>query len=547
MTASKIIRARRRVLGFALTLTVLTGGGVLFTRAWRETQLRDAYLPELQEQALHHPGEGRLLALLGARQLEAHDYGSAQSTLQRAIQAGAARPSVWMAWAASSAALGDRAKTGNILQTALHSEAEAEAKEALDRCRLLPPDAGLGQIAGAVSPQGITPLLADYAQGSSLNGLSDRWNRAHPERSGFAYRESQARLHPQDAQAQRLWGLALLRNRRTSESLPVLQNAVALAPNSPATHLALGSALEQAGATAKAGLEYRAVLRTDVNALPAQLGLGRVAAAKNLIKLAVQTYEAATRSHPESAEAWIGLGLAYYNGGFQFANSVAAFEKAVSLAPSRTDFYCDYCNALRKDFQLDVSEATIRKRLTAAPDDARAHYLLALLLQDNRPDPQRTLTSEQELRAALRYAPHSAAANTKLAQLLQAQNKPSEAIPLLVDAVNADPDNPQILSLLARALQATGQAANAKRLFARVGMLARRNERRLFLEDREHRQPADIQTHLDLANFYAQDGQNAKAAQEREMASLLQSHPGEVAKGLTTLDKATTVNSPASP
>jgi Flp pilus assembly protein TadD len=91
--------------------------------------------------------------------------------------------------------------------------------------------------------------------------LFGSWERRHPESSGFTTRQRWATEHPDDAQMQQLWGLALVRNRREVEAGLVLRRAVELAPDSPAARLALADFYAGSGLAAKAGLEYIACLK----------------------------------------------------------------------------------------------------------------------------------------------------------------------------------------------------------------------------------------------------------------------------------------------
>jgi len=387
-------------------------------------------------------------------------------------------------------------------------------------------------------------VLARRIPGSFLNGPFACGTRRHPEQSGYAARQEWAARNPNDAQAQRWWGLALARNRRLAAAESVLSKAVALAPNDPEVRLAHADVLLQSGMAARAGREFQAVLKLRRDYLPALLGLGQVALDKSLIALSVSVFQRATTVAPRSADAWIGLGRAYYSTHIQIGQSVSAFEKAVSRAPERTDFSPDYFRALRLTFHYAEAEKVIRERLRVAPNDAESLFLLALLLKDFQPTPERIAEAEQALRTSLRLTPRSVATEVELAQLLLQNRKPDEAVPLLNDALTQDELNVRAIQMLERAYRQAGATALADRFHQEAAEHIRLAKELSDLQDREHRLPGDRETHERLAALYARMGRAAEEKQERQFAEYLRAHPVDAQHGIQTLDAATTVSHP---
>ena len=136
--------------------------------------------------------------------------------------------------------LGDRTRAIADLRLAVKALPSSLALQgALAQARSTDPAAPPAALALAIAPQGPTPLLNQYAAGSFLNPLAQWWGRRHPDQSGFATRQAWAGSRPGDARAQRLWGEALLENRRLPEAGAALSLALSLDPSSPDTHLAL--------------------------------------------------------------------------------------------------------------------------------------------------------------------------------------------------------------------------------------------------------------------------------------------------------------------
>lgn len=541
-------RSRRWRLTALMLMASVLSIGLRARRAWEQTMRREAYLPELERMARRDAFNGPLLALLGGRQAQAGDFATAAATLQRAVAAGEGQADVWKTWAAATAAAGKGVEAVSILRLGMNAlrapQERAELQASLDRLRTLGSGVSAPAVAHAICPEGLDPMLSRRAQGSLLNGFAGWWGARHPEQSGLATRELWAKARPDDASAQRLWGLALLRNRRLSLAELTLRQAVNLAPDDPDAHFALAQALQQEGASSKAGLEYEACLRLRHDWLPALLGLGEVALDKSLIALSVAVFQKATTIAPASADAWIGMGRAYYSTHIQLGQAVSAFEQGARLAPTRTDFFPEYFRALRMTFHYAEAEAVIRQRLRAAPDEAQSHFLLALLLRDYQPTPARLAEAEQELRTSLRLTPHAEATEVELAQQLLQRNQAEEAVTLLNDALNQNELNVKAIRLLERAYRQAGNPALAEKFQKDASGQIRLAQQLGDLEDQEHRNPGDAKVHALLGALYAQVGRHAEAEQERQFALYLHARPEAARHVIKTLDAATSVSHP---
>lgn len=535
-------RSRRLLLG--LLACVLLAGAAFgsLPGAWRATVLREAYLPDLEAMAQKDRFNAPLLSLLGARLAEAHEYAPAATALETAISAGNNEARLWLTWAASLAAAGDRAKALAALRFGMQQSALTPAlRPALQRAETVQADAPPAALAAAISPEGPGQLADSLAKGSFLNGLATWRAGREPEQSGFSTRKLWAAERPNDALAQRLWGVALDRNRRYAEAEPVLQHALELDAKSAATHLALGDNLVHRNNLGKAGLEYVAALKLKPNWLPGLLGLGHVALEKKLITISLDVFTRATQQAPNNDEAWIGLGRAYYNQKFRLDKSLEAFERAVRLNPNRTDFYTDYSNALRQNFQMGRAETALRKRVTLTPEDARAHYLLALILLDYQPSPARETEAEKEMRVALQYEPNSTSTKIRLGRLLIERGNTREAIGLLESALREDRYSEMARRSLGRAYQIVGRTQDSEAMTRSADALAKYVQRTVFLEDLLQRQPLDIKTHLELASLYTSGGETDKAKSHYDMAYMLKTQPKAAVKGIQALRDSTSI------
>ena len=528
----------------ALTLGVV-GAGLHVNRDWRETARREAYLPDLEAQARRDPQDGRLLALLGARYAEAHLYAPAQVALTKAVAQGEQNEAAWLTLAASYAAQGDVGRVNDTLALGMQNPDAAPAlRAALDRANSLGGTATPIALAAAICPQGARWTAAHYATGSFLNGFSTWRGRRDLAHSGYATRQEWARAQPRNAQIQRLWGEALVTNRRPVEAVDVLRAALALEPNSPATHLALARALDAEGDRGAAGVEYIACLKRDPNNLTALLGIGQVALDKKLLSIGAEAYERAVKIAPNSADAWIGLGRAQYNQRLNMGRAQEAFATGAKLAPARVDYFIDYSNALRALTRNEEAETLLRRYLKATPGDARAHYLLGLLLLDHNTGPERETLAQSELRESLRLQPDVAAVEARLGRLLLDRGQASEAIPLLQTAIRHDTYNLEATLGLARAYRQAGRRAEAQAAQESAAQLSEYQQKINTLEDQIHRQPDNLKANQELAALYRQGGENDKAQRQDDMVYVLKTHPQQAKQGLTNIQRAMSLTVP---
>lgn len=523
-----------------LLIAVLLAGAALVPRAWQSTRLREAYLPQLEAIAVQKPANGRALALLGGRFMEAGDLPDAEAALQRAVDAGEKAASVWQALAGTKAALGDPSAMA-CLNTGAHLTGSASLTAAQARVAALGPGADRMTVAQAICPDGPQPLLDAYAAGSFLNGYSEWWGRRHPALSGFATREAWALEEPNDAEAQRLWGQALMDNRRLIDAAQVLGHAQAMAPNSAETRLAIADLRGDEGQPGQAAMEYLSCLRMRPNWLPALLGLGQVLLVAHLPATASKVYERAVKVAPKSADAWVGAGnagVAFWGG---LGDTLHDYDMATRLAPDRTDFFANYALALRKNGRWQDAMAVLRRRLAAVPQDSFAHYLLGQILSTDEPTPANLTSALAETERALALSPHAVPGQVQMADILQRQGKQRESRLWLLHVLAEEPDNSDALRALARCDQGLGMAQEAQVVAERAAAVDRAAQRASLLRFKEADSPWSVNIHQQLATADAQAGNTAEAQREEQIARYLLAHPATRGAGTQTLQ--TVVNS----
>lgn len=520
-------RPKRAALLFACLLASVAAIVYLWLEVWPETVRREAYLPALEAMAQRSPYDGRLQALVGARQIESHEYPKAAQSLRQAIAAGQTQARVWLGLAASLDANGERKRALANMRIAMQARPkDAELQAALGRVAQVPVPIPVGGLAPALLPEGPQPLIAELTQGSFLNELARWWGRHHPESSGYSTRALWVKEDPKSAQAQLLWGLALLENRRPQDAEAPLRQAVALAPHLSEAHLALASLQEKSGRIAPAALEYIATLKIDRNNLAALLGLGRTSQNSGHIGHAVRSFQRATQVAPASSEAWIGLGRATQLTGLGYDKSAAAYAKAKEVAPGNTDFFNDYAVSLYRMSRQSEAEALLRQRLAAAPQDALSHHLLGMVLMNFQPTPERIAEAEQQTRQALRLNKDNPVSGVQLAQLLSQERKsPAETISLLKNAIGHDPYNRNSLLLLARVYRRAGRADLAAKAAAQGATLFKNQQKIADLGDKERKNQLSPTDRVELARLYELTGDSNNARRQRNILSIIKTDP----------------------
>lgn len=528
--------SRQTWLTVALGIVALVGGTSVCVNAWHETQLREAYLPDLRTMARQHPFDSRLLVVLAGRQAEARQYAEAAETFQQAVSTGENSPQIWLAWSASKAAAGDREMAGATLLLGMRQPAlDAPLRAALDRWRSLPPNAPPGVVAQTICPQTPWDLIAPYTRGSFLNGLVSWYGRRYPAQSGFATRENWAKEQTHNAQAQQLWAEALLRNECYAQAEAAARHALTLSPDSLSAHLTLADALYHQGETGKAGLEYASLTKAHPNSLQALLGLGQVALDKKLILMSVEVYSKAVKLAPKSVDAWVGLGKACYHQGVDFNRTLSAFETAIKLAPSRTDFYPAYADVLRAQARFAEAETLLRKRLAIAPNEASTYYYLAVTLLAYNVTSARQAEAEADLRQSLKLQPQGVSVVARLGRLLADEKRCVEAIPYLEAAIKTDPHSLPVAMALARCYRGAGRMKEAQVAEANMAALAHYSTEVKQLEEELQLQPLNAKLYLKTAQLYADGGEMEKARNYQDAAMMILNHGKRAATGILKL------------
>lgn len=217
----------------------------------------------------------------------------------------------------------------------------------------------------------------------------------------------------------------------------------------------LAFAYRSAGENKKSIAAFRKAALSDAgvdNQYDCGVGLLQLGALKEALEL----FTGATRTHPESARLWLGLGITDR----LLDHRDEAISALLHSAEADSDFLPPLTLLAELSSLSDPSKADLRRRiagyLVAHPEDAEAHFAYALVLR-KQSRPQEHDNSVQEIGAQLKRAlqlnPRTARAYFLLADVEAEGNNVSGAIDELVEGLKLEPDNARAhyrLSLLYR-------------------------------------------------------------------------------------------------
>lgn len=301
-------------------------------------------------------------------------------------------------------------------------------------------------------------------------------------------------------------------------------------------HAIRGEAYLGLGKPESAGLEFGKALGLLPDQARAVLGQAKLAVARGDHTGAREAADQAVRIHPDDARVWQFLGELEFSEG-RFAQADAAFTRAI--AQGYSDWMPLYERALVRveSGQLDPAAADLEaaaKLVPAFPGLSYARGLLALkrtqpeqafaelsLYLKYRPqDPQaaylagvalaqldRRQEAEEYLERAQKATPGAVPVALALAKLRLTRGDLKGAETLLRPFADQKDPNPEVLTLLGRAMQGQGRADEAKALAAQVAVA----------------QPEDAGARLRLVESQLAAGDRAGA--ERELRALLQADP----------------------
>jgi tetratricopeptide (TPR) repeat protein len=253
--------------------------------------------------------------------------------------------------------------------------------------------------------------------------------------------------HPADFWVNYHLGYCLhtLQPPRYEEAIRYYTAAVALRPQSPMAHLALGSSLGDKGDLDEAIAENREALRLKPEFASAHINLGFDLEAKDRPEEAIAEYREAIRLKKDDPVAHNNLGKVLRGKG-DLDEAIAECREAIRLKKGFAVAHNNLGNALRDKGDLDAAIAEFREAIRIKHEFAGAHSNLGAALEaKGRPE-----DAIAEYREAIRL--NCPEAHNNLGCLLTERGQLDEAIAEFHEAIRLKKDNPEAHLNLGKAL-----------------------------------------------------------------------------------------------
>jgi tetratricopeptide (TPR) repeat protein len=192
---------------------------------------------------------------------------------------------------------------------------------------------------------------------------------------------------------------------------------------------------------------FREAIALDSTNLAAMLGLARIARTRFDYRAALRLLDKTIRVNPRAADVLVEYG-AIYAAAEETARAREYFDRALQLDPSNTAASLGRATVdlLARDYQS--AESRLRAIIVRAPDNSRAHALLARALIETNNSREALMEAER----AVALDAYNAEAIGTLAFLKGAERKPDEARAMARRAIALDPFNAGARRLLSQYL-----------------------------------------------------------------------------------------------
>ena len=343
-------------------------------------------------------------------------------------------------------------------------------------------------------------------------------------------------LQPNHAEAYNTLGSILRAQRKVGESVAAFFKAVQLHPQFAEAHFNLAQALKENGKPAEAAAAYTRAVQlkpelakatsaappgasqeSGVNKASPPVGFadkeyerGNAFMAQGRSDEAVAAFARAVQLAPSFVEAHNNLGAAL-NASGRLDEALAAYSHAIRLAPSMAEAHYNLGNVLAVLERLDESRSALSRAIQLKPTFAEAYNHLGGVLTEQGKFGEAAIACSR----ALELRPNFAEAYNNLGNVFEAQGKYAEAISAYHRSLSLSPDLAQAHTNLGSALKEQGRFTEAVAAYDRAIRL----------------EPDDAETHWKLSLSLLRLGDFDRGLREyewrwkRKEAGSLQSFP----------------------
>lgn len=409
---------------------------------------------------LANAGNADALILLGRLYRTAGRLDEAERALQRAFEVAPGRPDLHEERAAVALARNDLVTAEAALKQALRiDEGRTSAHITLGQLyaeRLDQPEAAAEQLRAAAR---LEPDNANAQRwlGEALLQLGD------PEAAASAFQRA-LDASPGDYVARHGLAQAFLAQDRLGQAAQEEQRALADSNGTfvPAL-IGMGNIAQRLGRFDEAQAHYTAALAQDASATGAHLGLGRVAFVQGDMASAANYYRQGLAVDPQNVRLLLALGDLLVQTG-DTVGALDVYEQARQAAPNNASVHASLGRALWQAGQGDAALAQLDRALRIDPNDADTLLLIGDISE-----------SMGRLDAALEAYGRAARVRSdwyepyyRRGTLLMRQQRTAEAINDLERSVRLNAEFPQGAYWLGRAYRAADRLSDAERMLRRA-------------------------------------------------------------------------------
>jgi tetratricopeptide (TPR) repeat protein len=249
------------------------------------------------------------------------------------------------------------------------------------------------------------------------------------------------RLKPDYAEVHNNLGVALKAKGVLDEAITSYREAIRLKPDYVMALSNLGSALHSRKQYADAVIPLREAVRLDPNFAIAHANLGNVLAHTGTTDEAIEEFRTAIRLDPNNATAHNGLGGILCDRKKDYDGAIAAFRRALEIAPDHFMYLRNLGKALSGKGEYVAAEAAFRESARRRPTDPSAFLSLADMFVEIR----KWDDAIAVLQEVHRLHPENAAGYYRLGDALEGKGDLDGCIAAYREALRRKPNDPEIL------------------------------------------------------------------------------------------------------
>jgi predicted O-linked N-acetylglucosamine transferase (SPINDLY family) len=186
---------------------------------------------------------------------------------------------------------------------------------------------------------------------------------------------------PKDYDLLNTRGVLLRKLKRQSEAVPVLEQAIRLAPKAVAAQQNLGNILLDLQEWAKAEALFTKLVRMEPRNSEFQRQLGRSLMRQGKIEPALVRFRQAVSVKRDNIDAWLDM-VGTLNEEFRGAEAEEALDKAIAANPGNQRLLEGKAQMMRRSGDLRRCEAWLTELLPTNESEPWLHYQMALLVAD---------------------------------------------------------------------------------------------------------------------------------------------------------------------